>query len=49
MGEVVCVYWGFRNETYRPTTKIEVLPANEVVPFLDEFSITSLVQNYLCV
>ena len=37
MGELVCVYKGFQNRTYTPPTKIRVLYADEVVPFLDEF------------
>ena len=37
MGELVCVYKGFQDRTYRPPTKIKILPANEVAPFLDEF------------
>ena len=37
MGELVCVYKGFQNRTYSPPTKIRVLSANEIAPFLDEF------------
>lgn len=37
IGEMVCVYRGFQNRTYKPPTKIRVLSANEIAPFLDEF------------
>jgi len=37
MGEIVCVYKGFQSRTYRPPTKVRVLSANEIAPFLDEF------------
>lgn len=37
MGEIVCVYKGFQDKRYAPATKIRVLPAVEIAPFLYEF------------